>query len=64
MKGEQTYGNDDPSRHDVVTWGQLPFSADGIQAVVTITKLEEKPLDINNSNGRLDKYLFYFSSRL
>lgn len=62
MQGE-FYGNDDWSHgSDVYASGNSHASAFGPQENSEIR--ESQPLDVNNSNSKLDKYLFYFSSRL
>jgi hypothetical protein len=64
MQGEFNYGNDGlGNRIDVYASSESYSSAPGPQENSEINS-EEKPIDINNSNTRLDKYLFYFTSRL
>jgi hypothetical protein len=64
MMGEVAYGNDDFSGHDVFASSNTPLSEDRLQTQLALNEEELKPLDINTSNSRFDKYLFYFSSRL
>lgn len=62
MQGE-FYGNDGWSNgSDVYASGNSDASTFGPQENSEIT--ETPSLEVNNSNSRLDKYLFYFSSRL
>lgn len=64
MQGELFYGNDGLlSRNDVHASGNSSTSTFGPQEACEVTE-EKESLAINNSNSRLDKYLFYFSSRL
>lgn len=68
MNQEQNYGTNDLNRwNDVLTSDNS--SAFGTQEDLPgLNEIKnQKPdehLDIHNSNLRLDKYLFYFSSRL
>lgn len=63
MQGEFNYGTDGWSNgSDVYASGKPYSSATGPQENSEIE--ENSSPDINNSNSRLDKYLFYFSSRL
>lgn len=70
MNQETNYGTNDLNRwNDVFTPGNPAPSTLGTQEDLPgLNEIkDEKPdehLDIHNSNLRLDKYLFYFSSRL
>lgn len=62
MQGE-FYGNDGWSHgSDVYASGKPDASTFGPQENSEIK--DPPPLDVNNSNTKLDRYLFYFSSRL
>lgn len=67
MQGELFYGNDGLSNWNDSDASGKPYSPalsqqEGEQ--VTGDKNSAPHLDINNSNSKLDKYLFYFSSKL
>lgn len=66
MQGEFFYGTDGLSHwNDVHAAGYSDASAFSAQETSEMKFLEELPhLDISNSNRYLDKYLFYFSSKL
>lgn len=63
MQGEFFYGNDGYRRNDGYATDKPAPSAFGPQENGEITE-EKEHLNINNSNSRLDKYLFYYSSKL
>lgn len=63
MQGEFFYGYDGTGNNHHTDAANKPHpSASGEPEGGKIT--EEEHLNITNSNSRLDKYLFYFSSRL
>ena len=67
MQGELFYGNDGLSDWNDSDASGKPYSpAFGQQEGKQIEENKDTTphLDINNSNTNLDKYLFYFSSKL
>lgn len=63
MQGEFFYGNDGYRRNDGYVADKPASSAFSTQENGEINE-EQEHLDIFNSNSRLDKYLFYYSSKL
>lgn len=64
MQGEFFYGNDGYSRNDGYVTDKPAPSAFGPQENGGEINEDQEFLTIFNSNSRLDKYLFYFSSKL
>lgn len=65
MQGEFFYGNDGLFNRDDINASGKPFpAAFSSQEEQEIKESSKLHLDINNSNSRLDNYLFHFSSKL
>lgn len=66
MQGELYYGTSTFGlRNDGDAFGEPGLSAKGLEESAELKCHEETPhLDIYNSTRRLDKYLYYFSSKL